>query len=661
MNHFRAQKSRLLQGYTGTGKSAELITEVVARLQAGVSPRSVVVFASTPTSAAALKVRLAAALGEVSVAAGEVSGAAGQAAAATLPRVCTMREFALSVLNTEDAYEATGRRARLVTSFEQSFLMEDMKVSGLKIRRLREMLKFFYRSLTELREQEEDFFVTHEERDIYGLLMSHLSFTESVLEPELSNLVVRYLETHPEALAQHSYDSVFIDDYQQLSYASQHLANVVAQHLVVATADPAACIEVYESYPYAAGVEEFAKAYNTMPGRFEQVLLEVCYRSEVAYEAAQHYRMEAGHTEHELGYEHAPSRGNEVTEEYAEAVAPEAFSLSETRTLSEEDDRVVRQIKALLERGVKPAEIAVVGLQPVWSKHFARVLYAAGIPVSVIEGGPVRCGDYRSLEQCQAARTMTLLALMADAKNALAWRAWCGFGDYLGNSAEFDELKTYAEAAGLSLLEALGVLRTNEELRAQCVRIYDAYEAGCVLLNELAEASTEQALALIDEVLELKGKAGALIEVLAGEGFEAQEPRAWWALAEKRCIFPRYKVDTLGELDAKGVLVGSPTSFVGMNPKVVVVPSMVNGAIPVSRYFDTTATTLDQQAKMREADCRTLYTAFGKAGEEIEVLTFKTASLDETARYKLEVSRMGLVEGVMTAQIENSELLFRAC
>lgn len=100
--------------------------------------------------------------------------------------------------------------------------MEDMKTCGLKNRRLKEMLKFFYRSWTELVEDADgnaDWLLAGEEADVHGLLKGILDFTGGILEPELSALAVRYLLADGEALAGAQRAHVLVDDYQMLSRA----------------------------------------------------------------------------------------------------------------------------------------------------------------------------------------------------------------------------------------------------------------------------------------------------------------------------------------------------------------------------------------------------------------------------------------------------------
>ena len=59
----------------------------------------------------------------------------------------SVRELALSILGDARVGDAVGRDARVLDENELAVLMEDVKVSGLKPGRLREMLEFLYKSV----------------------------------------------------------------------------------------------------------------------------------------------------------------------------------------------------------------------------------------------------------------------------------------------------------------------------------------------------------------------------------------------------------------------------------------------------------------------------------------------------------------------------------
>ena len=67
---------------------------------------------------------------------------------------------------------------------------------------------------------------------------------------------------------------MLVDDYQLLSLASQVLAGLLAREGLVVTGDMQATSEVFEEYPYAAGLIEFAQADGV-----QTVQLDACWNS----------------------------------------------------------------------------------------------------------------------------------------------------------------------------------------------------------------------------------------------------------------------------------------------------------------------------------------------------------------------------------------------
>ena len=120
----------LIEGGVGCGKTTALVARVAALLEDGAAPEDMLVLAATPDAARVLGARLT-----------EAAGERGNAI-----EVTCAREVALGLLASEEGRAFSGRAGRLVTPLELGFIMEDMKTSGMKQRRLREMLKFFYRN-----------------------------------------------------------------------------------------------------------------------------------------------------------------------------------------------------------------------------------------------------------------------------------------------------------------------------------------------------------------------------------------------------------------------------------------------------------------------------------------------------------------------------------
>ena len=128
--------SRAIQvvGGPGTGKTQAIVQRAARLLAASARPDDVLVLAATRSAADVLRARVAA------------CGVVG----ADAVEVCTPAQFFEQVLSCPEARAFTGRTPRLLADFEERILMEDMKTCGLKTKRMREMLQFFFKQWTEL-------------------------------------------------------------------------------------------------------------------------------------------------------------------------------------------------------------------------------------------------------------------------------------------------------------------------------------------------------------------------------------------------------------------------------------------------------------------------------------------------------------------------------
>jgi hypothetical protein len=167
----------------------------------------------------------------------------------------------LAVLGTPVAREALGRGTHLLADFERTFFLEDMKVTGIKSRRLREMLKFFSRSITELADRDPDWLITVEERETHAFAQDVLRFMGSIHPVEVSNAAATVLEANPELRAQASAAHVFVSHYEAANRASQFFCQLIARDELGICFDPHGSVEAEDPYPYADGFDEFRAAH----------------------------------------------------------------------------------------------------------------------------------------------------------------------------------------------------------------------------------------------------------------------------------------------------------------------------------------------------------------------------------------------------------------
>ena len=682
-------------GKVASGKTEALVHRVVEYLSGQLSGKSVLVLAASPDAAETLKRHLAAALDIPANTLGEQG-----------VRVSTPRAIALEVLGNPKAQAACGRKPRLLLPFEENILLEDVKASGLRPKRLREMLKFFYRSWTELADDEPSWLVSEEEVQVHSLLKECLAFTGGILPNELSNLAVKWLRTDETARKAASYDLVLVDDYQLLSLASQVLAGLLAREGLVVTGDMQATSEVFEEYPYATGLIEFAQADGV-----QTVQLDACWNStavqaccENLIGAAQTHEQEsrdlAGTGENgerearafagannesaqtsvtsQAGYSPAAVVEASAHAAYAET-APVENPARNARALSfptaeAEIAHVAQHIADAIKKGAQPSDFYLAVPNGVWAKSLNRSLEARGISTAQRPSARMLSGDSRDLRRCKTSRLVTLLALAADPHDMLAWRSWCGFGDWLTHNPGFAALRRYAAQQGLAPYDALATVAADNPCRealgeldaaeqASLERISQAFKTGQAALMQLEGLVGRQ---LIDAAWELLDCEQHAQETTAGQGgvpadllrlLDVENPK----LAHDAASLVDRLLMALNEprfpLAQNVVRIGDLAASHGSSYRTVVLSGFVNGFIPKHAYFDPVKTPLDRMGLLYGTDARRVYQAAGCAREELLVTAFTQMDALQAERLDLKVDRVFMREGKRLARISPSELI----
>ncbi|NHM14958.1 UvrD-helicase domain-containing protein [Xiamenia xianingshaonis] len=611
-----ALKATRIVGAPGCGKTEHLVRRIADLLEAGVDPASVLAVCATPTAALAFARRLAA------------TGAPhADAVAAT-----TARALALRVLALPEAEAFTGRRARLLVAFEESFLMEDMKVSGLRPRRLHEMLKFFYRSWTEMADDDPAWLLAGEETEVHTLLKENLAYCQGMLEPEAANLAVRFLRTAPDAAPRYAH--VLVDDYQDLSRASQLLAEAVATESITVAGCEGACVEVFDSYPYAKGLEEFLERFPEADARE----LDACCHS-----AAVRTALARLSSDDALAAAHMRTTGE------APAGTVEALACDDAPA---EFSAVADRVVAALDAGATPESIVVATPNALWTRTLARALDERGVATAALPHTQPVKGDVRDFARSETARMVTLLNLVADPTDAVAWRCWCGFGDHLTNSAAFAAMRESSASAGITGdVAALARLAADPSPSKQAFvgaqRVAEAYDQAQTLVPQLAGLEGE---ALLDAIAAaVTGRDEAAPAVLRGLCLAADDVDApsMAARARTRTLDPA--------IDARSAVALVPfDQAVGLSPDVLIVAGLVNGFVPVREYFDLAEMPLDKQERTHATNLRRMYALAGKAGRDLVLSYFTSADLETAGRLKLKIDRIRLKGGQRICAISRS-------
>ncbi len=690
-------KAARIMGGVGCGKTQTLIDRIRHLLEGGTDPAGVLVACATPQAALAFRQRLA--------------GACGEEAARNI-EVTTPRAVALDVLSDAEARRWSGREPRLLTAYEELFLLEDMKVSGLRPKRLREMLKFFYRSWTELADDDEKWLLAGEETNIHDLLKANLAFTQAIAEPEAANLAVNYLRTHVGARTAHSYAHVFVDDYQLISKASQVLMGLLSRDSLTIAGDRVACVSVYDSYPYAAGLDEFANAYRDR----EDIQLTASHRCPASSAAAQRLladpalaaiasnspgaddvangpqsdgadAAESSRCDDGADATFTADEGGSFVSDASASATPLTFDLPEDEFLG-----IADYVSQAISNGCLPEDIVVATPNGIWSRNIAKALASRKVPAETLaDRQPVR-GDIRDYGKCAPARILTALDLVADPSNALAWRCWCGYGDWLANSSAMASLRAYADDRGSGLVETLAhVFDAGHDVALACdavtasaaggsdrdasraaatandataaptdhivgaQRVADARKAGLAMLAAAKDLAGEELLAKLTAVV--TGEADApvppVIRTICLEDGRDDEQSDNSAAAMAERFRTRLLSPTVSNTGVVRVL--PYDQCVGLSPKILIVSGFVNGFIPCRAYFDGAEMPLDKQEREHEKDARRVYALAGKANERLVVSRFTSTDLESAGVLKLHIGRIRLRDGVRMCQIPASD------
>lgn len=546
----RQDRATLVRGGTVRARAERLCGYVGEALAAGVEPGEALMVCADPSSAARMR------------------GVLVQAC--TGVRVLTARELACEVLGDARAQQALGLafpggRVRMLAGYESDFVVEDVKTLGTRPGRLREMLKFLYRGWTELSDEDPEWLFTVEEMDTLDFLSDELVYLGAVMEPQLSNLATKALRLDEGLGRRFAKRCVFVSDYQNLSRASQLLCQLVAGECLTVSADAQSCTEVHESYPCLEGVGDFARLNQQV----EVVDLEEGLCGEGA----------------------AAPNGLRTCATAGDASAGTA----ETGqflwgTPDEEAAGVADMVAEWVDDGVDPSGLAVVTFHPWWTQQLSHALGARGVAANAWFGPLKLRGDIRDLDRCLALRVVTLLRLLADPRDGVAWRSWFGFGDYLTRSNLFCEMRKGLERAGGVPAGHAGDVRRDLEA------------FGYDLMSDLGP--------LFAEVRALRGKQllGRLTQTLAGPDTAlpavlrpllALGPDAGAAQMVARLDELQFFA---GLPDRRGVVVAPYEAVADLAFDRALFAGCMNGLFPKAAYFDLTKVSVNKQKKMGAHD-----------------------------------------------------------
>lgn len=512
--------------------------------------------------------------------------------------VRSVREAALAVIS--GAGEAFPRQARMLDGNEMDVLMEDLKVSGLKAGRLREMTKFFYKGIADGVSDDPDWLISAEEQRIWTMLVENLEARRALLPVEANALALKALETpggferSRELMAAGAL--LVVPAYSTLSATGQQLVRALKPETLVAFGTDLDAGNAEEDYPNPTG---FA------------ALLE------------------------EAGENGACFVGTD------EAVA-ETLACAHP---AEEFDEVARLVAEAVATGADPAAITVACPHRLWMEGIAKRLAERGVPCVIDTETRKVKGDPREEERCGRLRTRAAAKLLVDETDFTAWRSWLGLGDWLLRSDAFAEFLAYAHEQDMTAADAFDQLASLPDGKRNCP-LFAKFEEPAARFAALRDGL---AAATGAEAAELFERAGCTLTdseraVLADTDAFDREAFAALVLA-----------DPVADATDAVAIVPYRRAF-GRHGDLAVVCGLVNGFLP-PRDALSDSETIDHKRRAYDRG-RILFEAAKSAGADRIVCTYFTDDRIENAdALDMDVARIYVKGGLHFATLTPSSYL----
>lgn len=616
-------------GTARSGKTEALIQRVAALLQAGVAPERILVETSSNFAADAFRARLA-----------RVHSEGAQEVCIT-----TAQQACVDVLSTPVAQASTGRVPRILNSGERIFFLEDMKTLGQKRRRMRTMLDFFFAQWAML-EPEEKWALAGEETDLLAYTRSFLQSRGGMLPEEAAYVAARFLQSEDGKGACHAFDYVLCDDFQNLSHAQQTVLCLLAIKQLIVAGNTHETLHLNNPNPYPEGFANFDTLRHNVcvfklgtPFGNEEI-------AQAAQELAKRDTAPANHAEDDLELA--------ISGDAAEA-APHTSGLVSVKWQRAEDEisdltramRVIADAKAYTD-----GDIAVIVPNRRWAHLAAAALKMRGFTCNDAGLAGGLAGDPRDEEKGAGIKAHTLLNLLADEKDMVAWRSLCGIGNYLTNSDAWLHLGEYATEHNVSLYDALEevsnkIAQGGEApfLRAEVLAKH--FQEG---QEFIAKNAGRKGFALIstigaDKLPQFSCVRDAMCgEETAAELFEMQQRATIDPYLPQRC---------------NAVRITYAENFCGQEAKMICVMGAVDGFYPKRDAFEIVSTD-EERARILEADRRSFYSAITKATELLVLSYFSKADLELAEKTKMQVVRVKSEHDARVALVRPSQFVTEA-
>jgi len=605
-------------GAARTGKTEALVRRIKTLIDRGEGPADLLVLVAAPSAAFEMRRRL-------------------QDAAVRCARSLTITtpwDLSVAILSSPAAREKTRRVPRVLSEYETRILHEDLELLGGDQNRNREIVKYLYREWSELGDMRPQFIISSEEANLHEGLKSRLIARGGMSRYELSNIAAGYLSDDEDALLRFRKRYVLVDDYQNISRASQILAGILCETQLVIAGNADASCEVLDPHPYPGGLDEFSQEHASA-GLAEFLLRDSLQAPGLAEVCGQFCKRSSSLTG-------LPVR-------YGEPDRTGVFEIRKLDNPSEEAEFVADRVASILAQapGGRPSDIAIVVPNVLWGERMAKALSETGIPCEAAADAESRFRRQAERGDRDVQLGLAFINLGFDPEDGVAWRTVCGHGDYLYRGAEWAAFESWTGSRASGVRDGLALLaECGEEPFANAHRLVDRYRDAL----ETLDGMTDKRARVLALYLEDKGILPALVFERCFGPLDGSSDCAEIFTRIRRSLFcPVFSGENV-------VRIGVPVAFSGLSAKHVLIVGAVDGLYPSARSLDSTET-VDHRRLFLAHDEREFYVALSRADESLLVTWFEHESVEKAEMSRMKVRRIRAHKGGRVATLSLSAFI----
>lgn len=620
-------------GPARSGKTEALVQRCVALVESGCTPSSILVATSSAMAAQAFRNRLRKALPE------DKQAAASEVNVQTALTTCSY------VLETTQAQAATGRVPRLLNTVEYKFFLEDMKTTGEKVRKLRNMLDYFLKELANYTPQEK-WMIGGEEKQILDYMHKVLKLRCAMLPEEVPATCADYLQSDAGKAACKQYDYVLADDFQNFTRAEQICLCLLAGKQVMITGNPNEARDSRGGVCNPEGFVEFEKRRRGV----EVLTLTEAYGNKDIQAFA-----DGLITQGDMDASLAATSTNEIKPAGAThgSDTPQGAMSIKWTNPDDEMNNLTKYLRVLLNKqeDVLESRTCIIVPNHRWASLAKRVLKSRGFNVSDAGAHTVIGGDPRNSKRALALVAYTKLNLLANPKDIVAWRSWCGLDHALTNSFAWMGLQDWAQTEGLSLYDALKKIGEAgfgaKEPFPSAKNLAEKWRSGQDYISKNAARKGYGLFKAIgaDSLPEFDDIANTML------GNETAE--------QMYALMYQFTTDPVWPDDLHVLHMSNIYSLAGTSYDNIFVMGAVDGFVPQRNAFEVISTD-EERERIMNSERHAFHAAICKAKQFLVISYFSKAPLELAEKTKMQVARVKSEHDERIALVRPTDFLMQA-